>query len=677
MRAAVRLGLNEIERFTRGRTRRTALVVMVVIPLLYGGLYLWAFWNPYGNLDRIPVALVNLDAPAHGRGGRVDAGSMLVAKLLQGHVLSWVVTSSSQADKGVADGRYYGSLTIPAGFSTALASLSSGSARPAELTALVNPASNYIASQITTSVFGAVREAAATTFSTQFLDHLFLAVGTSGGSAVKAAGGAAQIADGAARAVAGAGKLSQELSAAQGGARQLHGALGALSAGAGRLGSGLAALDTGLATLSTRAGALPPASAELSSGAQQVAAGTAKSAAGMATASAATSRIATGSAQLYKLLELYEATDPLAVASPVYQTILQDAAKLARALSALSAGLDQARPDAAKLASGAAAVAKGASRLSALAPQLANAVNEAASGAALLAPGANAVGAGAEKARAGAGRLEGGLAALASGSSSLQSGLEGISHGSSELAGGLGAAAKRTTPFSSSSAPGLASLIADPVALSSRKLHQVPNYGAAFAPYFIPLGLWVGCLMLFFLFRPLSRRAMTLGARPVVVMLGGLLPVAALGILQAALVLLVVEAGLGLRAAHPLELWGFAFLSAVTFAAVIQMLEAVFGAAGRLLALVLLILQLVSSAGTYPIQTSPGFIRWVQPLLPMSYMVAGMRDAVSGSLANLGHDAAALLACLAIAAAVTVLSARRGQVLTYKTLQPEIEMSVS
>ncbi|MHB8328929.1 MAG: YhgE/Pip family protein [Acidimicrobiales bacterium] len=675
--AAVRLGLVEVKRFTRGRMRRTALVVMLLIPLLYGGLYLWAFWNPYGNLDHVPVALVNLDRPVHSPGGTIAAGSLLTAKLLRGHALNWRRTSATKAKQGVADGRYYAALTIPLGFSASVSSLASSDPRPAELTAELNAASNYIASQLMGSVFSAVKEAAATSFSTEFLDHIFLAVANSNGSTGKAASGARQIAAGASRAAAGANQLAPGLSAAAGGASHLDGALGALSSGAGRLATGLASLNSGLANLAERAGALPHSSAKLSSGAAQVAAGTLQSSSGISRASSASAQLASGASQLHTLLELYQATDPLAAVSPVYQQILQAAETLASGMAQLSAGLAQAKPGAHKLAAAAAALAQGSSELASLAPQLANAIDQAASGASQLAPGASKLGDGAAQAQSGADKLGGGLATLAAGSSSLQSGLDQLSGGSSALASGLSAAAGQTAPFAASNVPARAALVANPVALSSRELHPVPDYGTAFAPYFIPLALWVGCLMLFFLLRPLSRRAMALGTRPWVVALGGLLPVAALAVVQAALVLVVVEVGLGLPAVHPLALWAFAFLSAVTFAAVIQMLEALLGSAGRVVALAMLILQLVSSAGTYPIQTSPGFIQWVQPLLPMTYMVNGMRDAVSGSLVYLNHDVIILLIWLAVASTITTWSARRGQVLNYKVLQPEIEMSVT
>lgn len=478
---ALALTVSELRRFTRGRTRRAAVVVMVLLPLLYGALYLWAFWNPYGNLGRVPVALVDLDQPVHGPAGTIDAGKALSANLVSGHALGWTPATPAQARRGVARGQFYASLTIPAGFSASVASLGSAEPHPAKLTAELNAASNYVASQLMGSVFASVQRAAATTFSTRYLDHLFVALAGSGAS------------------------------------------------------TSTAAADTGL--------------------------------------------LADAAAQLHALLALYPFGDPVAAHSSSYANIVQLSAQL--------------------------------------------------------------------------------------------------STGSRTLAGKLGTAAGHAAPFTSASAPSRASAVASPVTLVSHQLHDVPNYGTAFAPYFIPLALWVGGMMLFFLLRPLSPRALAVGARPGTIAWGGLLPVAVLGMVQAAVVLVVAQFGLGLTAAHPLALWGLALLASVTFAAVLQMLQAVLGAAGRVAGLALLVLQLVSSAGTYPIQTSPGFVQRVQPLMPMTYVVNGMRDAVSGSLAYAGHDVLVLLAWLAVALAVTTVAAARRRVLSYRVVEPDLQMSVT
>lgn len=76
-----RLAALELKRFGRGRLPRAALVAITLLPLLYGALYLWSFWDPYGRLDRIPVALVNNDRGATPAGRRIAAGDEITRGL--------------------------------------------------------------------------------------------------------------------------------------------------------------------------------------------------------------------------------------------------------------------------------------------------------------------------------------------------------------------------------------------------------------------------------------------------------------------------------------------------------------------------------------------------------------------------------------------------------------------
>ena len=69
-----RLAALELRRFGRGRLPRAALVSLLLLPLLYGALYLWSFWDPYGRLDRVPVALVNDDKGATAGKEKLTAG---------------------------------------------------------------------------------------------------------------------------------------------------------------------------------------------------------------------------------------------------------------------------------------------------------------------------------------------------------------------------------------------------------------------------------------------------------------------------------------------------------------------------------------------------------------------------------------------------------------------------
>src|SRR4029453_12719703 len=111
------MSMFELRRFPRAPITVAALVVLTLIPLLYGALYLWAFWDPYGNLKEIPVALVNEDRPAKAPdGSTVDAGAELTDQLVDRHVFGWHATSMAEARKGLEEGRYHLLFQIPPDF---------------------------------------------------------------------------------------------------------------------------------------------------------------------------------------------------------------------------------------------------------------------------------------------------------------------------------------------------------------------------------------------------------------------------------------------------------------------------------------------------------------------------------------------------------------------------------
>lgn len=217
--------------------------------------------------------------------------------------------------------------------------------------------------------------------------------------------------------------------------------------------------------------------------------------------------------------------------------------------------------------------------------------------------------------------------------------------------------------------------MADPIRLANQSLHKAPNYGTGFAPYFIPLSLWVGAMVAYMLIAPLNKRALAAGASPWRIALAGWLPVAALGAAQVGALMSVLHWGLGLEMAHPALTVGFLLLVTGCFAAIVQWLNAKFGAAGRILVLAVLMLQLTSAGGTYPVQTSPGFFNAIHPYLPMSYVVESLRHLISGGpLTAVWQGSAVLVAFTAGALALTALAARGKQVWTMDRLHPELSL---
>src|SRR6478735_147713 len=103
MLAGMSLG-TDLKRYSHGLMPRIALVTIILLPLLYGAMYLWAFWNPFAEVGKVPVALVNADRGAQVQGTQVHAGDEVARALLDSGQLDLTEVSAQEAADGVADG---------------------------------------------------------------------------------------------------------------------------------------------------------------------------------------------------------------------------------------------------------------------------------------------------------------------------------------------------------------------------------------------------------------------------------------------------------------------------------------------------------------------------------------------------------------------------------------------
>src|ERR1044071_6049360 len=177
---AFRLAGMELRRFFRGRLTAAAVVVLAVIPLLYGALYLYAFWDPYGRLNHGPAALVTEDRTATASdGSTVHAGQDLADELIDRQIFDWHVTDERAAEAGLADGRYQILLRIPADFSAALITGPDAAALPrsARLVAVSDDATNYLSGVFARTAFDEVRAAAGSSAAAGYFDRMLIGFG--------------------------------------------------------------------------------------------------------------------------------------------------------------------------------------------------------------------------------------------------------------------------------------------------------------------------------------------------------------------------------------------------------------------------------------------------------------------------------------------------------------------
>ncbi|MFJ8080613.1 YhgE/Pip family protein [Streptomyces sp. NPDC096205] len=704
-----KLAALELRRFGRGKLPRAALVALLLLPLLYGALYLWSFWDPYSRLDRIPVALVNDDKGATADGKRIRAGDDITQGLRESEVFDWKEVSSQEARAGVEDGTYYLSLTMPADFSERVASSAGDSPETGALQVRTNDANNYIVGQISRTVFSEVRTAASTKTSRSFLDKIFISFSDIHGATEKAAGGADRLKGGIGKAEKGSKALADGLKEAKSGSGALSKGVKKLDTGAGDLEDGSAQVAEGTQALADRVNGFADEVGPFLRKNEKSIGETAQFVADAAGAvrdnlddlverAPIAAQDARDAADRLAGVHRARCESPTAVPSPSLTDVLPTAApdpacpdlKLAKdaaaEVAAVAGDLETLAADQGgalkKLDQHLATLQKQAQALADRAPHLSEDLDDAVSKINKLNAGAGKVAAGAKKLHSGLGTastgavdLDEGVGKLRTGATDLNGGLFKLVDGSGKLADGLHDGVRRIPDYDEGERDRRTAVMADPVQLANQALHKAPNYGTGFAPYFIPLSLWVGAMVAYMLIAPLNRRALAAGASAWRIALAGWLPVVAIGVLQTAALMAVLHWAVGLQPVRAAGTVAFLCLVTACFAAIVQWLNARFGAAGRILVLAVLMLQLTSAGGTYPVQTSPGFFNAIHPYLPMSYVVQALRRLITGGgLGPVWQACAVLAAFTAGALALTALSARRKQVWTLDRLHPELTL---
>ncbi|MFI9805209.1 YhgE/Pip family protein [Streptomyces sp. NPDC052301] len=690
-----KLAALELRRFGRGKLPRAALVALLVLPLLYGALYLWSFWDPYGRLDRIPVALVNDDKGATASGKKISAGDDIVAGLRDSRTFEWHEVSDAEAREGVENGTYYLSLTMPADFSRRIASSSGGSPQAGALKVRTNDANNYIVGQISRTVFNEVRSAASSKASRTFLDKIFVSFSDIHDKTVTAADGADKLNGGIGKAEKGSKDLADGLKDAKSGSGKLAKGLKKLDGGADDLEKGSRQVADGTQQLADDVNGVYGQAGPFLKGNEKTIGDTAELVADSAKTvednldvlvKLAPGAARTAHASSAVLDDVYKARCETATipdpACPELKKAEQAAADVAAVADDLNTLIADQDGDLKTMRDNLGTLQKQAKALEKRAPHLSEDVTDAVKKINKLNDGAHKVADGAEKlhtglgtAKSGATALDKGIGTARTGAQTLNGGLYKLADGSGKLAGGLHDGAKKIPDYDKQDRDKRTGVMADPVQLASHDLHKAPNYGTGFAPYFIPLSLWVGAMVAYMLIPPLNRRALAAGSPAWRIALAGWLPVVAVGVLQVVALMAVLHWAIGLQMLRAAGTIGFLFLVAACFGAIVQWLNARFGAAGRILVLALLMLQLTSAGGTYPVQTSPGFFNAIHPFLPMSYIVEALRRLITGGgLGPVWQACGVLAAFTAGALALTALAARRRQVWTLDRLHPELSL---
>ncbi|HEY8891642.1 MAG TPA: YhgE/Pip domain-containing protein [Clostridium sp.] len=251
-----------------------------------------------------------------------------------------------------------------------------------------------------------------------------------------------------------------------------------------------------------------------------------------------------------------------------------------------------------------------------------------------LADGTSKLSAGSEQLTQGISTLNGKLPELKDGVNKLYDGANKLDNGMIKLAdGSMELNVKTTQGYNDlngslkNDSKTMANTFSEPVVINQKPINSVKTYGEGFTPYFIPLSLWVGALMMFFVIT--DKVDEDIAASPASVVAGKFLSYGAIGFMQAVLASGAVML-LGLRPQNVLLYFLFNIFLSCVFIAIIQCMVFLLGQVGRLLSIILLILQLTSCAGTFPIEIVPKLFKVLNPFMPFTYAVSGLREAISG-----------------------------------------------
>ena len=630
-----------------------SMAVISFIPILYSGFFLGSIWDPYGQTKNLPVAFVNEDKGANLNGKSLNVGESVEKKLKDNHDLGWEFVSKQQADEGVNSGHFYAVVTIPSDFSQKAASITESEPQQAVINFTTTPAKNYIGSLVSNQAAAKVKSSVSEQITQAYakgilenLDKLGIGLDTAANGAstlhdglgrlqsgtqayvggVKQlavnqqslAGGLAQLSDGSRKLQAGLGQLSNnlptesQLSQLSNGMKQLQSGINQLNASVRNPSPALVAQQNKVETTAQTLVQTMRASESdlLTAGGTLQALSTQAAASGSDSTTISSSQISNISQAFTKTKAIIAQTGTLREdLQTLKQQLSAQQTQLQAGVSVLNNGVNQLTPNAITAFNGYNSVRFANNQLLAGSASLTNGLSEAKSGSQKLANGASL--------------LESRSGALIDGTSQLASGADTLANKLADASNRI-----KIQPTGATTQQ----QIANPVKSEMTEKGNVPNYGYALSPYVLSLSLFVGTLVLNVIY-PI-RKTFSEQESAIRWWLSKASVAGMAAFMQATILMLVMVFFLGLTPEHPAHFIGAIYLTSFAYMSIVSLLVIVLDNPGRFLAMVLLVLQLGSSEGTFPIQTANGFFQAINPLVPMTYSIRALRQAISGGLDN-------------------------------------------
>ena len=645
-----------------------AFAGLLFVPAVYALIYLSSVWDPASHASSLPAALVVLDTGARYRDQDVNLGTQVAAAIERRGGFAWRRYADREAARrDVRQGVVDFVLEIPADFSRlALPGQQPGAGK---VTIYTSEGNDYVAAGFARRFAPEVAQQVNTMLGEARWE---LVLNTAAGSRRELdtlrrvlsdlQRGAAEVAAGTERALEGAAAVGRGLSSAGEGTQALRSGPQALADSVAQTSAGLRQAGQALRTLDAR----KPTDAELAAlrqGTRALAEGQREVGRGLDAAAPGAEALAGG------LVRLRTAADDIPLLGG---GLVEAIVPLQGGAQQLASGLAELREGQARLLGGALRVDEGVGSLvegqqraaQSLAGLLARWPDDARLD--LLTDGAR------ESAR-GTDTLAAAMRPLAAGQAQLEAGLERLGEGARHLAGGLDLV-HRSLPGTVDAPEGSARGLAASVQPLVEVVAPVPSQGAALTPNFVPLALWVGAVMTAFVVS-LRRVPQALAGSPALALVAGKLALPAAAVLAQAAVMLAMLGGvLKVPMVSP---WLFALTLAtasLAFLAIVFALVRVLGALGKVLAVLLLVVQVSAAGAIVPIQLSDEAFQAMHPYLPLTWVVRTFRASLFGAYDGEFWPAWGVVAAIGLAALAVGTLAGRWRFVPPAEWRPPLEL---
>ncbi len=662
MKMIFKIFKRDIKKIFRNSMAIILAIGLAVLPSLYAWFNIYANWDPYGSTGNMQVAVINNDEGAVIKTFTVNVGSQIETNLKANDLIDWQFVSKEEGINGVKAGKYYAAIEIPSGFSNSLTSIMSSEFKQPQIVYYANEKKNAIATKITDKVVQTVQTEVNESFITTIVNLMNQVFGfvldendISGGAIFN--------------------KISNEINETKASVADLNNSIGTfsdISELLKQLGSSMSSekvsnllnstndvindtsdvvkiTQTSVSGVVDNIGTLlSGVTSSLDNAAEivenfspdqnsiEVLKTAAQTCTNMATVldtvcimlnqlnqslpnpiTAIDDLVKTLTENAVVLRDLGVKLN--AAADGAYEGTLSDIAASIREVSAsLKASMNDynntVKPQAEKMVSNLLSTLDSASKMIGLLDDDVPTVDT-------LIKTLNA-------------SLDSGVGLFGSLQSMLKN-FENELDNLSEKIDTLSNSEEFNTFLNvmSENADKLGEFIACPVQVETDKIYGIDNYGSAMAPFYSTLAIWVGAVILIAIINTNVKHKKELGApvKPYQEYFGRGLLFIAFAIVQALIVCLGDLYFLGIQCYHPVKFLFAGCFAAVVYAMLIYSLAYTFGDIGKAAVVVLLVIQIGGSGGTFPIDVTPKFFQAINPYLPYTFVINAMRECVCGT----------------------------------------------